>query len=365
MTALTEVPRHPMTGDTAEVRVAATSGKAQPIALLLDRRGRVTSEYDLVFAGMPAHPTGAAQYAGDTLRLTPSAAGEDIRRITVGLLRGPEATTEAEIHIFGTPFRHRAGAAEPVVLLAEFVREPDGGWSYQRAGYGLGSAALLVSRFRAEPDGTLQRRLTTHLAALYPAAAAPIAAPPSGLIVGSVSLDQGEHASVARSASLRAALDWSMRAKDLDLYALYVDVSGRSGVCYYRDQGSLSGPPYICLTSGDSRGRETLQVSRTDQFRYVLICAYSAVENGFGSFAAFHAFAEIDNGDGSVVQTPLRHRNRYSYWVAIALLDLTAPDRISVRHVERYSKPRSEARPALYPDGTFQMDAGPVEFKTR
>ncbi|MEU4160719.1 hypothetical protein [Actinoplanes sp. NPDC026670] len=365
MTALTEVPRHPMDGDTAEVRLAATSGQAQLFALLLDRRGRVTSEYDLVFAGMPAHPTGAAQCAGDTLRLTPAAAGEDVRRIAVGLLRGPEATAEAKISISGTPFRHRAGAAEPVVLLAEFLREPDGGWSYQRAGYGLGSAARFATRFRAEPDGTLQRRLTTHLAALYPAVAAPIAAPPAGLIVGSVSLDRGEQASVARGMAFQAALNWSMRAKDLDLYALYVDAAGRSGACYYRDQGALNGPPYICLTSGDSRGRETLEVSRTDQFRYVLICAYSAVENGFGSFASFHAFAEVDNGDGSLVQAPLKHRNRYSYWVAIALVDLTAPDRISVRHVERYSRPRSEARPALYPDGTFQMDAGPVEFKTR
>ena len=165
--------------------------------------------------------------------------------------------------------------------------------------------------------------------------------------------------------NFHVALNWSRRSADLDLYALYVDDAGRSGACYYRHQGSLTGPPFVCLTSGDCRGRETLEVSPAGHLRYVLICAYSAVENGFGSFASFGAFAEVDNGAGAVVQVPLHHRNRFSYWVAIALVDLSASDRIAVRHVERYSARGSENRPVLYRDGTFRMDAGPVEFKSR
>ena len=49
------------------------------------------------------------------------------------------------------------------------------------------------------------------------------------------------------------------------------------------------------------------------------------------------------------------------------LLDViqVASDRIAVRQVETYSASGSEARPVLYRDGTFRMDAGPVEFKTR
>ena len=351
----------------------AGAGPVRLFALLLDARGRVTSEFDLVFAGMPAHPSGAARCDGDVLRVTPEAGGGVVRRIAIGMLRGPDAPAQAWLDIDGTPFTVRAEPGEPVVVLAEFVRG-DSGWCYRRAGYGLASAALLATRFRAAPGGALQRRLETYLCALAPPAPAgsvtatgtpspPVAA---GLVVGSVSLDRGELAAVPRTGeTFHAALNWSRRSKDLDLYALYVDDAGRSGACYYRRPGSLSAPPYVCLTSGDRRGRETVEVSRTGLLRYVLICAYSAVENGVGAFASFGAFAEVDNGGGSLVQVPLHHRNRHSYWVAIALVDLGASDRIAVRQVETYSASRSEARPVLYRDGTFRMDAGPVEFKTR
>ncbi|WP_030434600.1 TerD family protein [Actinoplanes subtropicus] len=366
MRALTAVPDHRPAGPVVEV-----TGADRPFALLLDARGRVTSEFDLVFPGLPTHPSGAARCAGTSLRLTLDAAGAGIRRIAVGVLRDPTAAALVRLDIDGTPFTAAAEPGEPMVVLADFVRDAGGKWRYRRAGYGLASGARLTARFRAEPDGALQRRLDTFLDGLAPAPIAATARPASsprpaaGLLVGHVSLDRGEVAAVPRTGeAFHAALNWNRHSKDLDLYALYIDRDGRSGACYYRHLGSLTAPPYVCLTSGDRRGRETIEVSHAGHLRYVLICAYSALSNGIGSFASFGAFAEIDNGSGSVVQVPLHHRNRYSYWVAIALVDLSAADRIAVRHVERYSARRSEARPALYRDGTFQMDAGPVEFKT-
>jgi uncharacterized protein involved in tellurium resistance len=370
-TALTSVPALPLASDSVDVTVPAPAGPVRPFALLLDGRGRVISEFDLVFPGMPAHPSGAVRCGDDSMRVVPAAGGDGVRRIAIGLLRGFGAPAEARLDIAGTPFAVQTDPGDPVVVVAELVRGPAGEWRCRRAGYGLASAAHLATRFRAEPGGPLQRRLTTYLSALAPppAGAGPVPAQrtaTAGLIVGSVSLDRGEHAAVPRAGdTFRASLNWSRRGKDLDLYALYVDGAGREGACYYRRQGSLHAEPYICLTSGDQRGRETVEISRTAHFRYVLICAYSAVENGFGSFASFHAFVEVDNGDGSQVQVPLHSRNRYAYWVVIALVDLRTADRISVRHVERYSTPGSEARPVLYPDGSFRMDAGPVEFKTR
>lgn len=59
---------------------------------------------------------------------------------------------------------------------------------------------------------------------------------------------------------------------------------------------------------------------------------------------------------------PLFNENSTSYWVAIALVDFTVPGGVEIRHVERYSR-GGEARPVLFPDGTFQMDIGPIEFK--
>ncbi|MDR7279117.1 hypothetical protein [Catenuloplanes atrovinosus] len=372
---LVAVPVRPLSGDTIDIRIPGPSPHERPFAVLLNDLGRVTSELDLVFPGMPTHPSGAVRSGPDWLRVTPQAAGPTVRRIAVGVLRGPDAPDRARCDVDGVPTTVAVAPKAPIVVVSELVRR-DGGWVHRRAGFPIASAAHFAGRFRAEPGGALQRRLGTHLSGLAPAAATAAdrrpahdrtePAVPAGLIVGSVSLDRGEQASVVRHGErFHAALKWSRRSKDLDLYALYVDAAGRTGATYYRHQGSLTRPPFVCLTSGDRRGKETIEVSRTSGLRYLLICAYSAVENGYGSFAGFHAFAEVDNGDGSVIQVPLHHRNRYSYWVAIALVDLGAADRISVRHVETYSAPGSEARPVLHPNGTFRMDAGPVEFKTR
>lgn len=75
------------------------------------------------------------------------------------------------------------------------------------------------------------------------------------------------------------------------------------------------------------------------------------------------ARAVVDNHQGQVVTAPLFHKNWFSYWVAIAHLDFTDPASMSVSHVETYSKGGSERSPMLYPDGTFKMDEGPIEFK--
>jgi uncharacterized protein involved in tellurium resistance len=160
-----------------------------------------------------------------------------------------------------------------------------------------------------------------------------------------------------------ARLTWDAPRKDLDLYALYIDARGRSGVCYYRNQGSLKKRPYVCLVSGDSRGADEIEIARPSSLRYVLLCAYSAFENGTGSFRSFSATVDIDDHSGSVVTVPLYHEDHYSYWVAITLIDLSQRDRTVVSQVERYSKRRSERRPVLRRDGTFVMDRGPVEFK--
>lgn len=189
-----------------------------------------------------------------------------------------------------------------------------------------------------------------------------------------ISMDKGD-----RSVTVTASLVWdggdAARRKtgaDLDLYALFVPRSqvgprkgGGDGVVYYRELGSLTGAPYIRL-DGDSRvpGRETVEITRPDEQGYVLICAYSAVENGFGSFKSYGARAEVTDGQGSTVTVPLFNSKRAVFWVAIALVDFTDPEGVSIQHVEKYSKLMQERRPMLYSDGTFEMGAGPAEFKT-
>jgi uncharacterized protein involved in tellurium resistance len=177
-------------------------------------------------------------------------------------------------------------------------------------------------------------------------------------------------------AFVTAHLDWDggsshRRAKgaDLELYVLYVPkaqvgqpVDTTHNAVYYRNLGQTGRPPYI-KHHGDSftPGRETATIGRLDEQGYALICAYSAVGNGVGSFKSYGAKA-IVTSDEQTVTVPLFDNNRHAYWVAIALVDFTG-DGAVIAQVERYSAPGSENRPVLYPNGRFAMDAGPVEFK--
>lgn len=140
----------------------------------------------------------------------------------------------------------------------------------------------------------------------------------------------------------------------------------KADVVYYKSLGSLENRPYIRL-DGDSKvpGREAVRIVRPDEQGYVLLCAYSAVSNGFGSFRSFGAKVVVDDGRGSTVTVPLFENTKTRYWVAIALVDFTAADAAAIHHVEAYSARMTERRPVLHPDGTIEMNAGPVEFKRR
>lgn len=197
-----------------------------------------------------------------------------------------------------------------------------------------------------------------------------------------ISLDKGASTGISlrkddAGAFVTAHLDWDggtagRRAKgaDLELYVLYVPkaqvgqpVATTHNAVYYRNLGQTGKPPYI-KHHGDSLtpGRETATISQLDQQGYALICAYSAVGNGVGSFKSYGARAVVTDGAGQTVTVPLYDNNRHAYWVAIALVDFTG-DGAVITQAERYSASGSEARPVLYPNGTFVMDAGPVEFK--
>uniref|UniRef100_A0AAU2A0J3 TerD family protein n=1 Tax=Streptomyces sp. NBC_00093 TaxID=2975649 RepID=A0AAU2A0J3_9ACTN len=137
-------------------------------------------------------------------------------------------------------------------------------------------------------------------------------------------------------------------------------------VVYYKRLGSVKGRPYIRL-DGDSRvpGRESLRIVRPSEQGYVLLCAYSAVSNGIGSFRSFGAKIVIADGRGSTVTVPLFENTKTRYWVVIALVDFTEADGAAIHHIEAYSARMTERRPVLHPDGTIEMNAGPVEFKRR
>ncbi|MFC4464670.1 TerD family protein [Streptomyces xiangluensis] len=245
--------------------------------------------------------------------------------------------------------------------------------------------------------------------------------------LGTISLDKGGQASISldkgdRELVVTASLEWDggseqrrKKGADLDLYALFVpaskairgvktpgtlvksghvpqgepfrpeangpagakgtvtkgkgqgkDTDTTRGAVYYKRLGSVKNRPFICL-DGDARvpGCETVRIVRPDEQGYVLLCAYSAVSNGFGSFRSFGAKVVVTDGRGSTVTVPLFENTKTRYWVAIALVDFTDPDGAAIHHIEAYSGRMTERRPVLHQDGAVEMNGGPVEFKRR
>ncbi|MEV7787631.1 TerD family protein [Streptomyces sp. NPDC088106] len=314
---------------------------------------------------------------------------------------------------------------ERAVLLTELYRRGPA-WKLRAIGQGYADGlAGLATDFGIE----VAKDETPEPPTEHPApSAAPVPAPtaasprPAKLLkpsLGRISLDKGSQVALSldkadRELVVTVALEWDggserrrKQGADLDLYALFVPAgkalrgakapgtlvksghvpqgeplrasrptasaaptSAKKGkkadVVYYQRLGSLTGRPYIRL-GGDSRvpGREAVQIVRPDQQGYVLLCAYSALSNGFGSFRSFGAKVVVDDGRGSTITVPLYESTRTRYWVAIALVDFTSADGAVIHHVEAYSARMTERRPVLHADGSIEMNAGPVEFKRR
>ncbi|MEU9777075.1 TerD family protein [Streptomyces sp. NPDC047968] len=239
----------------------------------------------------------------------------------------------------------------------------------------------------APPRPTGRPAAQPPAAAVPPASPAPIPPPappaPRHIVLTKAGSDTLSLHKDQPGAAVTATLEWdggSARRRragaDLDLYALSVPrhlVTERGKrpkatdlVVYYRSLGSLAGPPFIAL-DGDARtpGRETITITRPDLQGYVLLCAYSAVENGIGSFRSYGARVVVTERGGSSVTVPLFSTKALAYWVAIAMVDFTVEGGVRIEHVEQYSGRRVEARPTLYSNRKFRMGTGPVEFKTR
>ncbi|MFI2347788.1 TerD family protein [Streptomyces sp. NPDC019443] len=389
-------------------------------AVLLGQNGKVRSDDDLVFYNHSSQD--GVVLKGQTILADLSAVPTAVDRIAVVASIDPQLrathfdasnTPHAVIECGGAPIRFMPPPLtnrETVAILVELYRRA-GGWKIRAVGQGWdrGLAGLAAdvgivvddpgpSSAQASLAGTdIPARHTPAgppppaYAPNIPPVAVPVPqmAPPRPLVpLGKVALTKAGQATIDMrkddpSLVVTATLEWNggsvarrRAGADLDLYALYVPGSlvtpqgkrpNRSDqVIYYRQLGSPIAPPYIAL-DGDSRvpGRETVTIRRPDLQGYVLLCAYSAVENGTGSFRSYGARAVVTDGRGSTVTVPLFNNRNLSYWVAIALIDFTVPGGAQIRHVEKYSGSHVEARPTLYSNGNFRMSTGKVEFKTR
>ncbi|MFJ8635142.1 TerD family protein [Streptomyces sp. NPDC093568] len=393
-------------------------------ALLVAADGKVRSDDDLVFYNQPSAESGAVWHVAadeegaERIEMDPARLPADVDRVVLVASCDPDDPGRTFHEVKDVLIRASQLGAEPVhfrppaltdgeraVLLMELYRRGEG-WKLRAIGQGYDNGlAGLATDFGIE---VAQEEPAEEPAEEVPMPAAPapmsLRKPP----LGKISLDKGGQVSMSldktdRELVVTATLEWDggsdqrrRRGADLDLYALFVPASkavrgerapgtlitrkkgapasdtdtAKTGkgadVVYYKRLGSRKHPPFIHL-DGDSRvpGRETLRIVRPDQQGYVLLCAYSALSNGFGSFRSFGAKVVVTDDRGSTVTVPLFENTKTRYWVAIALVDFTSPDGAAIHHVEAYSARMTERRPVLHPDGTIEMNAGPVEFKRR
>ncbi|SMB82965.1 VWA domain-containing protein [Deinococcus hopiensis] len=231
------------------------------------------------------------------------------------------------------------------------------------------SGFFTVDNIDSVPDEQLYNQLLSEFAEWWKKwqtlpAAARQPAPPAPSAQRKVVLKKNASVDIRKAAQITITLSWTGQG-DLDLYALYVLKDGTVGKVYYRDKGSAHTAPYITL-SGDSRkaGKETATIHQPDRLAHVVFAAYSAVENGIGSFASYQPITTFTDDLGQEVSTPVRGRNHFSFWVALSAIDLTG-EKARISHVERYSSFGTERSPLLHPSGRLEMNKGPVEFKTR
>lgn len=207
--------------------------------------------------------------------------------------------------------------------------------------------------------------------------ATPVApAAPSGGIdlgkkTGSINLTKGSRVTIEKTPVIRARASWSS-STDYDLYAL---VLTRDGKVHTVSTFGVHGNPNDYQTSvlggavrhlGDvgreSAGdaQEIIEIALTPDIVAVVPVAYSAQSNGTGSFRKYKVSMSIDNGAGAQVEIRSENadKNNQVYTVAIGVIRNTA-DGVQIEALESYSRPGSENRPALLPDGSVRMDAGP------
>jgi stress response protein SCP2/uncharacterized protein involved in tellurium resistance len=389
-TTLTKGANAPLPSPLCRVHLVAEGVPIDVCAVLLGFDGRVRSDEDLVFFHHPAQS--GVELTGRTITADLAEVPADVERIALVAALDREAGGAASFSAGAMPRAEvECGGArlvfepppltggETAALLVEVYRRA-GAWKVRAVGQGWATGlAGLATDFGVVVDDPGPAGPPARPVA---APAGPTPEPPRHVVLaksGSGTLPlRGDDP----GGTVTAALEWdggSARRRsagaDLDLYALSVprhQVTERGQrarasdlAVYYRMPGSLTGPPFIAL-DGDARepGRETVTITRPDLQGYVLLCAYSAVENGVGSFRSYGARVTVTDPTGSTVTAPLFSTRAHAYWVAVALIDFTVPEGVRIEHVEQYSGRHVEARPTLYSHRTFRMGTGPVEFKT-
>jgi len=108
----------------------------------------------------------------------------------------------------------------------------------------------------------------------------------------------------------------------------------------------------------DAGGTEIIEVRMNDQIEEIVPFAYSARENGTGSFKQYGVSVAVDNGSSEAVRIDAADTSADSTRYTCAFARIINGSDISIENIEMYSARGSEYRPAFV-NGVVTMDAGP------
>lgn len=178
-------------------------------------------------------------------------------------------------------------------------------------------------------------------------------------LAGALSITKGDKLTITKTDVIKVTASWTDPTKDYDLMALVLYHNGVTRVVWHKElqteDGAVKHLGDVGATAGDKT--ETLEIRMANNVARVAVFAYSAIENGAGSFREYGVSVLIDNGKDQPVGIQAAEassdRNRYT----LCFGEVVNGDSVTIEAHELYSKNGSERQPA-YVNGKLTMDAG-------
>ncbi|WP_169811541.1 TerD family protein [Nocardia harenae] len=378
------------------VRITVQPGGIDVSVLCVGADGKVGGDADFVFYNQPESPDGAVRLAGGAVTVEPARVAGRIERLVVAASvdTGTVAAVPLAVRVSDGSAAHDLVvgglSTETTVVLGEIYRR-GGAWKLRNVGQGYASGlAGLATDYGITVDDP-----GTPGPAAPPAPPAsgfpppppgatgtfpPPAPPPPGpnLTKRSITLEKNSAPVLLRKAPVvRLRVGWTS-GTDYEAYALVVLTDGTVvHVATFDAMGIPANPQFKELvrhlgdrgrgdvTRGGGSTEEIIEVRFAPEIAAVVPVAYSAINNGTGSFHKYRVTLAIDSGGEDEVTIPADQAKKSSWiFTCVPGIVYNRPDGVLVERLELYSRRMSEHRPKaiLHPDGRVEvkMDKGPL-----
>lgn len=178
-----------------------------------------------------------------------------------------------------------------------------------------------------------------------------------------VNLTKGQSINLNKTSLIKIITSWAAKDKDYDVMALvrYKDghvetVCAVNNECVQTADGAVKHLGDIGV--GGQAGTEIIEVVLNDNIEEIVPFAYSALENGPGSFKQYGVSLAVDNGSQDAVNIDAADTSPDTSRYTCAFASIKNGPTISIENIEQYSRNGSEKRPAFV-NGALKMDAGP------